>query len=78
MADAVRMDFSPNWLIASMVVSTVGGGFFIYGKKQSRLPQLFCGIALIAESMFVSSILWMFVIAAVVVVGLAAAVRAGW
>ena len=72
------MDFSANWIMASMLVSTVGGGFFIYGKKQSRLPQLVCGLAIIAESMFVSSILWMFVIAALAVVGLAAAVRAGW
>ncbi len=72
------MEFSANWLMASMLVSTVGGGFFIYGKKQSRLPQLFCGIALIAESMLVSSVLWMIVIATVAVVGLAAAVRAGW
>ena len=72
------MDFSPNWLMASMFVSTVGGGFFIYGKKQSRLPQLFCGIALIGESMLVSSIPWMFVIACAAVLGLAAAVRAGW
>ncbi|HTF88179.1 MAG TPA: hypothetical protein VK843_07190 [Planctomycetota bacterium] len=71
------MDFSANWIMSSMLVSTIGGGFFIYGKKQSRLPQLLCGIALIVESMFVSSVLWMFVIAVAAIVGLAAVVRAG-
>ena len=72
------MDFSANWMMASMFVSTVGGGLFMYGKKQSRLPQLICGIALIAESMLVASVMWMFVIAMVAVLGLVAVVRAGW
>jgi len=31
---------TPNSLFLSLVVSTVGLGLFIYGKKQQRLPQL--------------------------------------
>jgi hypothetical protein len=72
------MEFSANWLMASMLVSTIGGGLFIYGKKQSRIPQLVCGIALIVESMCVASVLWMLLIAAAAIAGLAALVRAGW
>jgi len=71
------MDFSASWLMASMLVSAVGGGFFLYGKKQSRLPQLLCGIALIAGSIFVPSIPWMFASAAVAIVAMVSALRMG-
>lgn len=71
------MDFSANWLMASMLVSTVGGGFFLYGKKQSRLPQLLCGLALIAESIFVPSIPWMFASAALAIVAMIGVLRTG-
>ena len=72
------MEFSANWLMASFLVSSVGGGFFLYGKKQSRLPQLVCGLVLIAESMFVASIGWMFALALGVIALMALALRAGW
>ena len=71
------MLFSGDWLFASLLVSSVGGGFFLYGKKQSRLPQLLCGLALIAESMFVASLGWMLGLAAATVIALVAVVRAG-
>lgn len=72
------MEFSANWLMASLLVSTVGGGLFLYGKKQSRLPQLLCGIALIAQSMLVGSVGWMFAAALGAIALLALALRAGW
>ncbi|MBK8177694.1 MAG: hypothetical protein IPK67_02070 [Planctomycetes bacterium] len=72
------MEFSANWLMASLLVSTVGGGLFLYGKKQSRLPQLLCGIALIAQSMLVASVGWMFAAALGAIALLALALRAGW
>lgn len=33
-----------NELIAGFAVSTIGGGFFMYGKKQSRPPQMILGL----------------------------------
>lgn len=44
--DERGMDFAPDAMVAAFMVSTFGLGFFIYGKKQSRLPQLVAGIAL--------------------------------
>jgi len=33
-----------NTIISGFVVSTVGMGFFMYGKKQSRPPQMAFGV----------------------------------
>jgi hypothetical protein len=33
-----------NMILAGFAVSTVGFGFFMYGKKQSRPPQLAFGL----------------------------------
>ncbi|MBK7643822.1 MAG: hypothetical protein IPJ19_12380 [Planctomycetes bacterium] len=71
------MDISGSWLMTSMLVGTVGGGFFLYGKKQSRLPQMLTGLLIGADS-FVSDPLWMCVGAGVVLVLLWGALRAGW
>jgi len=70
-------DLSGGWLLASLVVSTVGFGFFRYGKKQERLPQLVAGLAMMVYPMFVSSALWMLAIAGALVGGVYAATRAG-
>ena len=50
------MDLSPGWLFASLAVSTVGLGLFLYGKKQTRLPQFLVGLALLIESVSVPSL----------------------
>jgi len=33
-----------NTILAGFAVSTVGFGFFMYGKKQSRAPQMAFGL----------------------------------
>lgn len=71
------MNLSGNALIASMVISTIGTGFFIYGKKQTRMPQLFAGIALMVGPYFVDSVPWMVSGSCVLLAGLWFAVRAG-
>ena len=53
------MNLSPAWLLSSLLVSTVGLGFFLYGKKQTRIPQLLAGIALMIEATFIPSPGWM-------------------
>lgn len=71
------MSFSAGWLFSSLVVGTTGGGFFLYGKKQSRIPQLIAGLVLIAESAFIASVGWMIAAAAAALVALYVVVRAG-
>jgi hypothetical protein len=72
------MDLSAGNLFASMVVSTVGLGFFLYGKKASRPPQLAAGVALMVFPYFVDGAWWQFGVASIVLGGLGLAVRAGW
>lgn len=41
-------------LVLSMLWGAIGAGYFIYGKKQSRLVFLLCGIVLCVFPIFVS------------------------
>ncbi|MDD5276955.1 MAG: hypothetical protein PHR16_12840 [Methylovulum sp.] len=43
-------------LLWSVVFSSVGLGFFIYGKKQRRLIPFLCGLALMIFPYFVGSV----------------------
>ena len=72
------MNLSAGWLLSSLFVGTVGLGFFVYGKKQTRLPQLLAGIVLILESTFVPTPAWMFASAVLAIGALWAALRVGW
>ena len=45
--------------------SAIGVGFFIYGKRQSMITPLLCGIALVAYPWFVTNVLWLIVIGVV-------------
>ena len=40
------MDFTPGELFAGSVVSAIGVGVFIYGRKQRRPPQFLAGVLL--------------------------------
>ena len=57
------MSFDPNALLLSLVVSSVGMGIFVYGKKQARFPQLVAGAVLTLYTYFVSNLAAMAVIA---------------
>ncbi|MGM0600919.1 MAG: hypothetical protein ACQETH_14005 [Candidatus Rifleibacteriota bacterium] len=48
---------SMNTLLLSMIWGSIGVGFFIYGKKQSRAVFLLCGILLCVVPYFISSAL---------------------
>src|SRR5690349_4610552 len=54
----------PNGLLASLFISSIGLVTFLYGKKQGRVPQLVIGLVLVVYTYFLSSVIWMFVIAA--------------
>ena len=72
------MSFDPTSLLLSILISAVGVGFFIYGRKQQRWPQLVVGIALMGYTYFVSSVAVMLAIAVGLLVALWLAVRMGW
>jgi len=49
------MNFDGNSLLAGFAVSTVGLGFFMYGKKQGRAPQLIFGVVALVYPYFIGS-----------------------
>jgi hypothetical protein len=54
-----NIHFSTGTLLASLLWSSVGTGYFIYGKKQQSAPALIGGIAMIAVSFLITDPLWM-------------------
>jgi hypothetical protein len=72
------VSFDATSLLLSVLISAVGVGFFLYGKKQRRWPHLVVGIVLMGYTYFVSSVAVMLGIAAALIVALWLAVRVGW
>lgn len=52
-------------LFWGMLFSTIGVGFYVYGKRQAKFSALVCGTALVIYPWFVSSVLWLIVIGVV-------------
>ncbi len=71
------MDLSVDTLLASLVVSSIGLGLFLYGKKQVRMPQLVVGLSMMVYPYFVTGAALMSGIAVVLLAGLIVAVRWG-
>ena len=61
---------STGTIIAGFIVSTVGLSFFLYGKKQARVPQLILGVLLMVCPFVVPDPLWMSCLAVVLLLGL--------
>lgn len=68
----------PAWLFASLVISGVGFGLFLYGKKQARWPHMVAGIVLMGYTYFVESLPATVAIAVLVLGALWWVVRLGW
>ena len=51
-----------------MIFSSVGLGFFIYGKRQSAIMPMVCGVALMIYPYFVSSVILLVIIGVVLMV----------
>ena len=49
-------------LVWGMLFGAIGMGYFIYGKRQSSLLPLLCGVGLMIFPYFVSGTLWMLLI----------------
>ena len=71
------MNLDGNSLVAGFAVSMVGAGFFMYGKKQGRAPQIGFGIITAIYPYFVNSWLLMLVIFALLVGLMWVAIRMG-
>jgi len=56
------MEFSAPAIILSIIFGIIGTGYFIYGRKQSKMVPLLVGIALGVYPYFVSNIVMMLLI----------------
>ena len=72
------MSLDPAVLFLGMIISSVGLGLFVYGKKQERVPQLAIGLALMVMPYFTSAIRPLAVVALLLLTMLWWALRAGW
>ena len=58
------MDFmNPGLLLSGGAISMVGLAVFLYGKKMESINSLGFGLAMMVFLMFITSILWMWLIA---------------
>jgi hypothetical protein len=71
------LDLDPGYLIASMLVSSVGFVLFSYGKKQRRFPHTAMGLVLLVYPYFITNVVLMLTIGGVLMVLLFAAVKLG-
>jgi hypothetical protein len=72
-----RMDLDGNSLLASLIIGLFGTAIFVYGRRQSRLPQMLVGAVLVVFPYFISSVALMAAIAVGLVVALWGATRIG-
>jgi len=72
------MNLDGNSLLAGFAVSTVSFGFFMYGKKQGRAPQILFGLLGMVYPYFVGSPVWIFAIFALLLGLLWLSLRLGW
>ena len=64
-------------LIVAMLVSVVGLALFVFGKKQSRPPQLAVGLLMMVYPYFISTAWVSLSIGALLLALMALAIRAG-
>jgi len=64
------MDLSTGSLMASLLVSSVGFGIYIHGKRQAVLSHCLVGLGLMVFPYLVPDPFWMITIAVGAIVGL--------
>jgi hypothetical protein len=60
-------EVSSSLLFLGLLFGSIGLGFFIYGKKQSSIVPLICGVLLMVVPYFISNALLLFAVGAVLV-----------
>lgn len=69
--------FEPEYLLVSLLSSSVGFVMFMYGRKQGRPVQIGAGLLLLVLPFFLRDALWLGLASAVICVAAWGAIRAG-
>jgi len=72
------VSIDPTWLFLSLVAGGIGFVLFVYGKKQSRWPQLIGGLLFMAYPYFTPTLVSLIGVGAVLGFGVWVLVRGGW
>ncbi len=72
------MNLDPTWIFLSLIPGGIGFVLFVYGKKQSRMPHLIAGLALMIYPYLATSVTSLVSVGALICGGLWYAVRLGW
>lgn len=72
------MSFDAASIITSLIIGGIGFVAFMYGKRQSRVPQMAAGVLLMVYPYFVPDALLMAVIAVAILGAMYGAIRLGW
>ena len=71
------MNLDPGWLFLSLIISTVGLGLFVYGKREARWPQAVVGLLFMVYPYFTSSLRSLVLVGVVLAAGLWYLLRTG-
>ena len=63
------MSLDVNWLLLSMLYSTIGFGMFLYGKNAVRFVPLVAGLLLMIVPYFFAGVVWMSVACVALMLG---------
>jgi hypothetical protein len=72
------VSLEPGWIVASLIVSSVGFILLNYGRKFARIPQIVVGLAMLIYPYFVPGVLPNVLVAVGLLALLWVAVRFGW
>jgi hypothetical protein len=78
LTDGLNFTLDPTWLFFSLIPSGIGLVLFVYGKKQSRIPQLVGGIVLMVYPILTPTVTSLVVVGVLVCVAVWMTIRAGW
>jgi hypothetical protein len=66
---SLSFNLNSSYLFASIFWSGIGGGYWVYAKRQRSVPALICGIGLIAVSFAITSWILMSLASIAIMVG---------
>ena len=72
------MSLDPGWIVASLIVSSIGFILLNYGRKFARAPQIVVGLAMLIYPYFVPGVLANVLVAVGLLGVMWLAVRLGW
>jgi hypothetical protein len=69
---------NPDTMMAGLLWSSIGAGFFVYGKKNGSAPALICGCSLFGISLFVYSPIYLSLVSIAVIAASVFAIKRGY